>query len=183
MSDILVVCTANQCRSPMVQAMLEQRLAATGLEVEVGSAGVDAVEGRPVVTGVTRAVRRSGLDLDAHASRLLTAALIDDAALVLAMERAHVREVAILSKDAWPRTFTLKELVRRGEAAGPRVAGEGAEQWIARVHQGRRIQDLVGSDPADDVRDPTGGAPADFERTVEELDDLVRRLVALLAPG
>jgi protein-tyrosine phosphatase len=183
MSDILVVCTANQCRSPMAQVMLERQLVAAGLDVEVGSAGVDAVDGRAVVTGVARAIRRSGLDLDAHASRRLSAALVDDAALVLTMERSHVREVAILSKDAWPRTFTLKELVRRGEAAGPRVPGESAEQWIARVHQGRRIQDLVGSDPADDVRDPTGGAPADFERTAEELDDLVRRLVALLAPA
>jgi protein-tyrosine phosphatase len=182
MSDVLVVCTANQCRSPMAEAFLAREFEAADVAATVASAGVDATDGRPVVPGVTRALRRSDVGVDDHVSRRLTRELVDDAALIVTMERAHVREVTLLASDAWPRTFTLKELVRRGEAVGPRGAGEGADEWLVRVHRGRRPQDLVGSNPADDIEDPMGGAPADYERTAEELDALVRRLVDLVAP-
>jgi hypothetical protein len=90
--------------------------------------------------------------------------------------------MVLMRPEAWGRTFTLKELVRRGERAGPRRRGESPEAWIERVHTGRRRDDLVGSAEHDDVIDPMGGSVADFEATAAELDALVQRVVQLLFP-
>jgi hypothetical protein len=82
----------------------------------------------------------------------------------------------------WPRAFTLKELVRRGEAIGPRGAGEPLEAWLAAAGEGRRRADLVGDDPLDDVADPVGGPERLYAATADELQDLVTRLADVAFP-
>jgi protein-tyrosine-phosphatase len=101
---------------------------------------------------------------------------------ILGLERAHVREVVILPPAAWPRTFTLKELVRRDELMDKRVQGDSLEKWIGRAHAGRLQRDLVGVDTTDDVLDPYGLADHAYDETAAEIDDLVARLVALAWP-
>jgi protein-tyrosine-phosphatase len=118
--------------------------------------------------------------LQDHESRTVTPELVQGASLVIGHERAHVRELVLMAPPAWPRTFTLKELVRRGEQAGARRHGEAAESWIERVHAQRAREDLLGDDASDDVRDPMGGSREDFEYTAGELNDLVTRLADLL---
>ena len=83
----------------------------------------------------------------------------------------------------WPRAFTLKELVRRGEMIGPRAPGESIEAWLARAHSGRNRADLLGSSSEDDVEDPIGLSRSAYEKTADELADLVDRLVDLLWPA
>jgi protein-tyrosine phosphatase len=180
--DILLVCTANVCRSPMAEALLRERLRArhVGGDVRVTSAGLLGAGLLPSEAAVTVLAER-GLDLSEHRSRLLEASLLD-VDLVVGMERRHVREMVVLRPDVWPRAFTLKELVRRGEAAGPRAANEALAAWLARVDAGRTRADAIGSSRDDDVADPIGRPIADFERTVAELDDLLARVVALLWP-
>ncbi|HVW34080.1 MAG TPA: hypothetical protein VHL53_16205, partial [Acidimicrobiia bacterium] len=100
------------------------------------------------------------------------------------MGRSHVREaVALAGPGVLPRAFTLKELVRRGEARGGRGPDEPLGDWLARLAAGRRPADLLGENPADDVADPVGGPKKDYERTAAELDDLATRLARLLAGG
>ena len=38
--DVLLLCTANQCRSPMAEVLLRHHLAAAGIEATVSSAGL-----------------------------------------------------------------------------------------------------------------------------------------------
>jgi len=95
------------------------------------------------------------------------------------MERQHVREVFVVDRESWPHTFTLKELVRRGETVGTGRPDETLPQWLGRVHSGRRPSELVGESLLDDVEDPTGGDPWEYRRAVTEIDDLVERLVRL----
>ena len=78
------------------------------------------------------------------------------------------------------RTFTLKELVRRGEKVGPRGPREPVSAWLGRVGTGRVVSDLMGEDENDDVADPIGRPPAVYEATAVELDDLTSRFVGLL---
>lgn len=120
-----------------------------------------------------------GLDLSEHRSREITGALLADADLVIAMARRHVREAVLVCPGAWPRTFTLKEVVRRGEAATPRRGDQPLAAWLDLVHAGRRTSDLLGDDHADDVEDPIGAPDHVYETTAAELDDLVDRLVDL----
>lgn len=180
---VLTVCTANMCRSPMAAALLEARLRREGLAgATVSSCGL-LPGGAPAAPEATEALRRRGLDLEGHQSRQLAPELVEEADLVLALTREHLREVVVLRPAAFARTFTLRELVRRGERVGPRRAGQDLVDWLAEVGAGRRPQDLLGSSEEDDVADPVGGPLSGFVRTAEELDGLAARLVALLRPG
>jgi protein-tyrosine-phosphatase len=120
-----------------------------------------------------------GLDLDDHVSRTLDPAMVEAADLVVCMARRHLREVVVAVPSAMPKTFTLRELVRRGEAVGP---ASSLGEWLALVGAGRRSGDLLGDDVNDDVADPIGGPDDDYERTAVQLEDLVARLGRLLDP-
>lgn len=83
---VLVVCTANICRSPYAAAALAQRLPA----LDVCSAGVQASSGRAVDAVMAGyAVERGYRDLSTHRSQPVLAALLRACDLVLCMERAH----------------------------------------------------------------------------------------------
>ena len=166
----------------MAEHLLRRRLEDAGLEARVASAGLlrAGLPAQPYGVDVGLAL---GLDMAAHRSRSMTRDILADAELIVGMAREHVREAVVLDPALWPRTFTLKELVRRGEAAGPRQAGEPLSGWLARVGEGRRVSDLAGSSPADDVDDPIGMPRTAYERMARELDDLTRRLVAVAFAG
>lgn len=161
----------------MAEGLLRRRVADSG--VTVRSAGL-LRDGRPASPHGVAALASRGIDIADHRSRHMTGELLRQADLVVGMAREHVREAVVLAPEVWPRAFTLKELVRRGEAVGPRAAGEPLDDWLSRVAGGRERRGLLGDDPADDVEDPIG-RPADaYERTATELEDLVERLVALV---
>ena len=177
---ILAVCTANMCRSPMAEALIRQHLSEAGVAAEVSSAGL-LEPGHGAAPEVVELLSERDLDASGHLSRRLSRALIEDADLVLAMARDHLREAVLLVPRAFGRVFTLKELVRRGEAAPPRP-GMGREEWLTLVGAGRQPRKLLGSDGDDDIADPIGGPLSEFRMTLAELDDLSARLAALIAP-
>lgn len=108
--------------------------------------------------------------------------MLDDADLIVTMARSHVREISVREQKCWPKSFTLRELVRRAAKAGSRPAGEPFEEWLSAVRDGRRTGDLFGADRRDDVLDPMGGIPEAFDEMVEILDDLTTELADLLFP-
>ncbi len=166
----------------MAEALLRHRLTALGVDARVASAGL-LRPGQPASEHGVEILRARGLDMSAHRSRAMTRELLSSTDLVLAMAREHVREAVVLDPALWPRTFTLKELVRRGEAAGPRRPEEPLDAWLRRVGEGRRVAELTGSSPLDDVEDPYGGPRSAYERLLVELDDLLDRLVAVAFAG
>jgi protein-tyrosine phosphatase len=179
--DILVLCTGNICRSPMAEALLRERLRSRGVEASVSSAGL-SFDGRAATPEAIEAASRYQVDLDGHRSRVMSADLIEKADLVLAMERMHAREAVVLADGALHRTFTLKELVRRGRATGQRERGETLQDWLARVAAGRRPMDLMGESRDDDVADPYLSTPKVYAACIAELDRLVQQLVELAWP-
>ena len=166
----------------MAETLLRHRLSGMGVQAKVASAGLLRPDQPASAHGVD-ILRGRGLDMSAHRSHRMTADLLRSCDLILAMAREHVREAVVLDSTLWVRTFTLKELVRRGEAIGPRRHDEALTDWLARAAMGRRIADLSGSSPADDVADPYGGPRSAYERMAAELDDLVDRLVTLIFAG
>lgn len=62
MGRLLVVCTGNTCRSPMLETLLRAR------GVAVDSAGTAALVGDPASDGARSAMFRRGLSLDHHRS-------------------------------------------------------------------------------------------------------------------
>lgn len=180
---VLFVCTANRCRSPMAQVLLEAAAARRGVDGVTTSSAGRLPSDEPAIGGAVRTMAKRGLDLGAHASTRFTPDVGAGAQLIVGMAREHVREVVVSAPNTFSRTFTLKELIRRGEAYGPRGAGQSLEEWLAAVSEGRTTGELLGDDARDDVADPIGLPDAEFERTAVELEDLIERLVALLFPA
>jgi len=176
--DVLIVCTANRCRSVMAGALLTRRLGAAGVAGCVHSAGLLG-DGQPAPPGAVAAMAGYGLDVSRHRSRLVTPDELGAASLVLAMGREHVRDAVVTEPAVWPRAFTLKEIVRRGQQAGPRASGEPLADWLARVHAGRERTALLGDSPDDDVSDPFGGPPQAYGATAALLDQLTGYLAEL----
>ncbi len=166
----------------MAQVLLQHLLDERGAEARVHSAG-ELRSGVPASPGSVRAMAARGLDLRHHRSRTMTAEQLTGADLVICMARRHLREAVLAFPEAWPRTFTLKELVQRGELVGPRPPGLALQAWLDQVGEGRRTTDLVGDDPADDVEDPIGLPDSAYETTAAELAELIQRLVDLAFPA
>jgi protein-tyrosine phosphatase len=166
----------------MAEGLLRAKLAARGVAANVSSAGLSFDDHAATAESVA-ALRARGVDIDAHRSRILDEQIVDDADLIIAMERMHAREVMVLDPDAVRRTFTLKELVRRAVDIGPRNAGESLDAWLERAAAGRRTADLMGSSSEDDVADPYRRSDAVYERCATEIDELVTTLARLGWPS
>lgn len=139
--------------------------------------------GNPASASGIEILAGRGLDMNPHRSTTVSAEILRGADLVIGMARQHVREAVVLDRRVWPRTFTLKELVRRGSTIGPRKEGESLEAWLTRAHMGRTTASLMGASPDDDIADPIGRPRAAYEHMVEEIGGLVDRLVGLAWPA
>jgi protein-tyrosine phosphatase len=181
MAEVLVLCTANRCRSPMAAALLDGELRAAGAAAAVRSAGFLGA-GWPAAPEAVAAMAGYGIDLGPHRSRQVTAGDVGQADLVLAAAREHLRQAIVLDPGAFPRAFTLRELVRRGSAAGPRAATETMASWLARVHAGRQRSALLGGAASDDIADPMGGPPDGYRQAAAGIGQLVRALTVLCWP-
>jgi protein-tyrosine phosphatase len=166
----------------MAAALLSRRLEEAGLKAAVSSVGL-LFDGRPATDHGRAVMAQRGIDTSAHRSRKLQPEMLAGADLVLGMAREHVAEAAAYGNEVWGRAFTLKEIVRLGEERGGRPPEEPLDQWLARLHEGRRRTDLLGASDDDDVADPIGGSRRTYERTATELDDLTARLARLLGNG
>jgi protein-tyrosine phosphatase len=90
MARILVVCTANICRSPVAEAILRDSLLQAGLsDWEVASAGTWAYPGQAAATYSVEVLGERGMSIDDHRSRLVDEALLSEADLILCMEHNH----------------------------------------------------------------------------------------------
>jgi protein-tyrosine-phosphatase len=148
-------------------------------DVSIASAGL-LPGGYASPPEVVEAMAELDVDLSGHRSTQVSPELVAAADLVLGLGRRHAREVVLMDPTSWPRTFTLKELVRRGDTVGPRAAGEPVAGWLARLHKGRERTGLVGSSPDDDVSDPLGGPLSAYRATARELGALADAVAGLL---
>ena len=165
----------------MAEGLLRQRLGAAGVPARVHSAGL-VTEDRPASEHGITAMGRRGIDIAGHRSRRLVSEMVEDADLVLGMERQHIREVAVLAPDAFPKAFTIRDLARRAQVGGRRSRDETVQEWLHWIGAGRRPSDLLGTDPSDEVADPIGRPARDYERTAAQLEELVSAIVDHLFP-
>lgn len=165
----------------MAEAFLRRDLSVLGDDVQVSSAGT-LRDGLAAAEEVVELMGKRGIDVQAHRSRRMSPDMLASADLVLGMTRDHVREAALLDFDCFSRSFTLKEIVRRGSAIGPRHPDEPVESWLKRVGEGREPRDYLFAED-DDIEDPIGRRFAVFKRTAAEIEALTTDLVALAWPS
>ena len=116
---IIVVCTANICRSPMAAALLQHALAAQPEPLrsfKIISAGVAARAGDPVSENSVLALKKVGLDISKHTSRPLTQKMIDEASLILGMTESHRAMIQLQAEPPPKNLFLFREfLPQRGD--------------------------------------------------------------------
>ena len=135
----------------MAEGLLRQRLEARDIRAHVHSAGF-VTHGDPASAHGIAVLRDDHrVDLRAHRSRRLKAKMVAGSDLIVGMARRHVFEVAREQPEAFGRAFTLKELVRRADAAEARAADEPLDAWLTRLNDGRRPADLWGESADDDI--------------------------------
>lgn len=101
--NILVVCVGNICRSPFAQA----KLAKLAPSLNVHSAGVRALEGRPADPMAQQHAARYGLDLTKHRATQLNDQLCRAQDLILVMEPGHVDAVCSISPGSRGKVMLL----------------------------------------------------------------------------
>ena len=155
----------------MAEGILRSLLADNGARADIGSAGL-LPGGAPATRNAIAVMADRGIDISHHVSRTIEPEAVRSTPLIIGMAREHVREAVVGYGADIEHTFTLKELVRRGEATGPRRQDETVFDWLARVAAGRRSADLMRDDREDDIPDPVGRPPTDYEATARRLDIL-----------
>lgn len=122
MSHILVVCTANICRSPVAEVWLRMRL---GEQKETeswtaSSAGTWAMDANPAAPYSVELMAERGLDLSQHESQIVNRALMAQADLVLCMEMGHVEALRIEFPQHSQKIFLISQMVgKRFNVADP----------------------------------------------------------------
>ena len=106
MGGILVLCTANVCRSVYAAALLNQAL---GSQLPVAGAGLNTEAGTLACSLVRERADREGLELPSRGSRVVRASKLADSDLVLVMTAAQRVAVTKLLPEARARTMTLIE--------------------------------------------------------------------------
>ena len=91
MNSVLFVCSANQCRSPIAEALFKNIVLERDEENEwkIASAGVWAATGIPATDNACAVMEERGLDISAHLSQPTSQDLLGEYQLVLVMEKAH----------------------------------------------------------------------------------------------
>lgn len=164
--EILIVCTANVCRSALAQVLLRQELARLDIpanDVLVRSAGTHATEG----IAMCSVPAGMGYPWDGeHRSHLLATADIDRADLVLCLHREHLTHVVSMSPGSRRKCFSLSQA-----AMGVQVMVQPREALdvAAGRSQGLALEFEPG-DPLQFVPPLPQGAGARLHWMVHELD-------------
>ncbi|WP_227368698.1 low molecular weight protein-tyrosine-phosphatase [Halomonas sp. M20] len=133
--SILVVCTANICRSPVGEALFKARLP----ELRIESAGLapGAHEGSGAAPFAKEFAAESGLDLEAHRSRRITRDMIDAADLILVMSEGQRRHISELAPAATGKTMLYGRWLPDGGSQGCKIPDpyRKSREAFAHVHK------------------------------------------------
>lgn len=139
MAAVLFVCTANICRSPMASVLFRQIVERISgdLEWRIESAGTWGFENLPAAQGAQLVMQTRGLDLSEHRSRIVTASIIQNADVILTMERGHKESLAIEFPEHRQRIFMLSELIGQAFDIPDPIGGplSGYEQTAQDIEQ------------------------------------------------
>ncbi|UDY33942.1 arsenate reductase/protein-tyrosine-phosphatase family protein [Dermatobacter hominis] len=169
---VLVVCTANQARSPLGEVIARELLDRRGIDGWVSSAGFRRA-GRPAASGSVEVAAARGLDLSRHLSRTVDERLVRSADLVVTMQADHVQDLAAMFPGSEVSTMALRELAIEART-GP-MDVDAVHRWVRETAGARSPLELAARDDLD-VPDPIGRDLDHFRRAADEIDSLFRRV-------
>lgn len=115
---VLIVCTANVCRSPAAQRFLQRSLLPYGAVVE--SAGTMAIDGNAADETISRLMLERGYDdIQQHRSRTLMPSHTHKYHLILCMEKEHLARVQSLNPSVLGRSKLMGHWDGQSEVDDP----------------------------------------------------------------
>lgn len=166
---ILTVCTANICRSPLMELLLRQQLDTSVFEI--GSAGVRGFNDAPMDPDAVNQAARFGADPQYFRSRPITEDMIKVSGLILTATREHRSGVLTVSPMALRRTFTLLEFAQL-------AAEYSGEPLIEIVSDASRHRSLAQGDL--DIEDPYMKGELVHQQVAERILRSVRQISEVL---
>jgi protein-tyrosine phosphatase len=134
LKNILFVCSGNTCRSPLAEGIARAALHARSPgKWTVSSAGTGTTDGLPASEHSIEVARRKGLDITGHRSRILDAAIVDEADLIVTMGARHRSTVGMIDGDAIDHTFVITEFCDDIDGDVPDPIG-GDEDTYERIY-------------------------------------------------
>ena len=130
MANILAVCTANICRSPVVEALLKDRLQKHGyLDWQVASAGTWADYGHAASRYSVEVLAEKGYDISGHSSQPIDEELLSWSDLVLCLATGHAEALRAEFPHQRHKIFLLTSMSGRSYSVHdpygePRIAYE-----------------------------------------------------------
>lgn len=209
---LLYVCDGNTCRSPIAQALTGDLIASTGCDVnvEVDSAGIYANKDSKPFANAIKVMSGRGINIENFKSKILNKKLIEEADLILTMNRAQKIQVIDIYNENTEKVLTLTE------AAGiarnfKRIIDDKVRTQNKRIKRpayltdvGMRLESLAGlgnmdsvldetidgkafhngadeaSDCDDDIFDPYGGTVEDYEKCAELIENYVTDIIGFI---
>ncbi len=111
--SVLIVCTANICRSPMAAAMLRARLQkerSDWQEWRVDSAGTWALDGETAAKNSRQVMAERGIDISDHRARSVTGEMLERYDLILTMEPNQKEALQVEFPSVADRVYLLSEM-------------------------------------------------------------------------
>ena len=180
--NVLVVCTANHCRSPIAEQLLSAAVAEQFGDANswnISSAGTDVDRIRPLHQFAEEVLRERGVLVPGHRAVQVTRDQIMEADLILAAARQHRAAIVTMAPPALGRTFTIRQFARLVDQIEQITAADPVELGLQLVDDAKFARGMMQPVPVeqDDVADPMGRPIAVFRECADQLDDAVRRIL------
>lgn len=124
--SILVVCTGNICRSPIAERLLQKKFP----DKKIDSAGTRAMERHAADALACRVSLHHGVSLASHQGRQFTRELAHEYALILVMEKEHIKQVTEIAPEARGKTMLLSHWSEGRDIPDPYQKGTEAFEFI-----------------------------------------------------
>ena len=186
---VLFVCTANLCRSPMAQFLLDSAVRSAWPSHpdpwQVHSAGTNAQEGPDMDPLAHRILDERKVPVGPFVRTPLQPELIAAADLVLTAGIEHRATVVRALPKAAGHAFTVRQfglLCADVPAAPPGMTPAAAGRWLLEQARSRRGHQGLINPSTYELADPIGAGPRAFRRCADTLQTVNDQMLAPVRP-
>jgi protein-tyrosine phosphatase len=114
---ILILCVGNICRSPTAEYILKQHI--KNQEITVSSAGLAALQGKPVNESAKKVALKHGVDMSSHIAQQVNSKIIYENDVILVMQQGHLEDLHARYPEVRGKAFLLGKWIDDAEISDP----------------------------------------------------------------